>query len=806
MLKCCLVVVVLGLTSNGKQMLTVGWSALQISKHSTFEIIIPQRLMERERRWTHFHEEHLANQLSYLIQTGSGTHILKLKKNENLIGANFIINTYSRDGKLMTSPFEAKADCYYHGVVEGVADSLLALSTCDGLRGILNIDDKQYGMEPVNGSDQFEHFFYALGSSHQKPFICGVPNDHLYHEQNMEPVLRYTNLSHSPFIKDTILRRKRAVLPEERYVELYVVVDYDRYLLKKSDVTAVQKEMVELANYVDGMFSPLNIQVVLVGLEIWMNGNLIDVKTGSAGDVLGRFVVWREKNLMKRSRNDVSHLIIGRPAFGGTVGMAFVGTVCNPGTGGSISTINRNSVISHASIVAHELGHNLGMNHDDGRCSGSYIMHSTENGSKNFSTCSSSDFEHLILRGGGACLRNAPEPSDVYTEPVCGNNILDKNEECDCGTPKECTNPCCDAATCKLKAGSECAQGMCCQDCKFKAAGVVCRSKMNVCDLPEYCNGTYPYCPEDVYIMNGHPCNNLKEYCYSGICQSYDSQCETLFGKGAKKGPDICFTVANSKGDRFGNCGMSGGRFVKCTQADSLCGKIHCTSYSYQNLPSQYYHQTQNGISCVSTTFDLGSDVPDPALVQKGTACDKGKACVDYKCVNASQLGYVGDVKSKCNDHAVLNNKGNCHCDPGWAPPFCDKSGYGGSIDSGPTHIDTSLRDGLLVFFLLVLPVIILGVIAVVKRDAIQRRLCRECRRRQRAKDAQQARQNNTPSGSAQPNAVHNGRLAASGSGFFTISHFPVSRPQVQSQLRPPPPRPPLRPPIPSRPVVSNAS
>ncbi|KAJ6669030.1 hypothetical protein lerEdw1_007839 [Lerista edwardsae] len=621
MLKCCLVVFILGLTVNGKQMLAVGWSAQQISKHSTFEIIIPQRLTEREKRWTHFHEEHSDNQLSYLIQTGSGTHILKLKKNKNLIGANFNIYTYNKDGKLEVSPFEAKAHCYYHGVVEGDPDSLLALSTCDGIRGILNIDGKQYGMEPVNGSAQFEHFFYALGSSYEKPVFCGVPNDHLYHEQSMETVVRYTNISYSPFSKDTILRRKRAVLPEERYVELYVVVDKDRYLQKKSDI-AVQKEMVELANYVDGMFSPLNIQVVLVGLEIWMNQNLIDVNTGSAGDVLGRFVNWREKDLMKRSKNDVSHLIIGRPPFGGTVGMAFVGTVCNPATGGSISTINRNSVISHATIVAHELGHNLGMNHDDGRCSGSYIMHSTDtlvaigqrtrsfmeihltnkvnlvlsSGSKNFSTCSSSDFEHLILRGGGACLRNAPKPSDVYTEPVCGNNIVDTNEECDCGTPK------------------------------FKVAGVECRSKMNTCDLPEYCNGTYPYCPEDVYIMNGHPCNNMKEYCYSGVCQNYDAQCETLFGKG---------------------------------------------------------------------TF-LRSDVPDPALVQKGTACDKGKACVDYKCVDASQLGYSGDVKTKCHDRAVLNNKGNCHCDPGWAPPFCDSAGYGGSIDSGPTHIGKNHKSFIL--------------------------------------------------------------------------------------------------------------
>lgn len=29
------------------------------------------------------------------------------------------------------------------------------------------------------------------------------------------------------------------------------------------------------------------------------------------------------------------------------------------------------------------------------------------------------------------------------------------------------------------------------------------------------------------------------------------------------------------------------------------------------------------------------------------------QACVDYKCVNASKLGYSGDVKTKCHDRAV---------------------------------------------------------------------------------------------------------------------------------------------------------
>lgn len=57
------------------------------------------------------------------------------------------------------------------------------------------------------------------------------------------------------------------------------------------------------------MYIALNIRIVLVGLEIWNLQNKINID-GSAGEVLGRFVQWREKELAGRRRHDSAQLIL----------------------------------------------------------------------------------------------------------------------------------------------------------------------------------------------------------------------------------------------------------------------------------------------------------------------------------------------------------------------------------------------------------------------------------------------------------------------------------------------------------------
>ena len=93
----------------------------------------------------------------------------------------------------------------------------------------------------------------------------------------------------------------------------------------------------------------------------------------------------------------------------------------------------------------------------------------------------------------------------------CGNKIVEDDEECDCGSFDECEHdPCCDHITCKLKVEAECAAGQCCENCKLRERGMVCRDAQNECDIPEYCSGDSGQCPKDVFKKNGNVCGQLK--------------------------------------------------------------------------------------------------------------------------------------------------------------------------------------------------------------------------------------------------------------------------------------------------------
>uniref|UniRef100_A0A673CR70 Zinc metalloproteinase-disintegrin-like lachestatin-2 n=1 Tax=Sphaeramia orbicularis TaxID=375764 RepID=A0A673CR70_9TELE len=387
--------------------------------------------------------------------------------------------------------------CYYQGKIVNDSASSVSISTCDGLRGYFRTSAQRYLIEPLSGDDEGEHAVSPFNEKNYKPAVCGVTN---------------TSWS-TDFEPPTSRSRSRSM---------------------KQDQTELRKRIFEIVNFVNMAYKPLRTFIALVGLEIWSNRDLISV-TPPAGANLDAFMKWRNSELVKRKKHDNAHLISGIDFEGSTVGLAFIGTLCSGHSVGVVQDHNDRAIAVGATL-AHEMGHNLGMDHDDSSgcaCSGdSCIMAAalSWNIPRTFSSCSSNNYEKYLLNRSPSCLLDKPDYKTLVAPSVCGNGFVEMGEQCDCGSVEECMNPCCNATTCKLKEGSQCAEGECCENCKILPRSRECRMKQDECDIAEYCDGNSATCPEDVFAVNGLPCDRGLGYCYNGQCPQRQNQCIKMYG------------------------------------------------------------------------------------------------------------------------------------------------------------------------------------------------------------------------------------------------------------------------------------
>ncbi|XP_031211870.1 disintegrin and metalloproteinase domain-containing protein 21-like, partial [Mastomys coucha] len=371
--------------------------------------------------------------------------------------------------------------------------------------------------------------------------------------------------------------------------------------------------------------------------------------------------------------------------------------LCNPNWGVLYTFVGVNRIFLSGSFLAHAIGHIMGLGHDGAGCfcfrRSSCLMNEYPTLHDMLSNCSHSTL-HWRTLGWDPCLSNPRHTynSLKYHVPRCGNKNVEDGEACDCGSFKDCSADECCGTNCELTQGSACSSGGCCKTCKIAPSGTICRDKLGICDLPEYCNGVSGNCPENVFIMDGTPCSPLA-VCMSGNCSDRHLQCQALFGYQVKDASPACYRELNSRGDRFGNCGIrnprGGSVTVSCQKEDVLCGLIHCDGV--RRIPgggehTTFYHikiQDAKEQQCFGYDIHHGTELPEMGLVMNGATCGPGKYCKNQRCIFHQTLNFNCNV-SKCNNRGVCNNKGNCHCIQGWQPPNCLERGTGGSVNSGP--------------------------------------------------------------------------------------------------------------------------
>ncbi|XP_030879644.1 disintegrin and metalloproteinase domain-containing protein 25-like [Leptonychotes weddellii] len=270
---------------------------------------------------------------------------MKVKK--LLLSKNFPVFTYTDQGALLEDQPFIRKDCYYHGYVEGDPDSLVSLSTCfGGFQGILQINHIVYEILPKKLSTTFEHLVFKMYGEEKQfsPMRCGLTDEKIAQQ------MKFQESNNS-----TLQSGYKRLWMHKKFVEMAVVVDHNRYAYREYNVTTVELEVITTMNNVNTFYQPLNIEVSLVGMEVWNEGNPVEIKNMDI--LVDLFCAWKEKGFSARVPHDAAHVFVKRGY--GTFGISYVGSVCNYNTNCAVDAFTSDDLGSFAFVVSHELGHSL---------------------------------------------------------------------------------------------------------------------------------------------------------------------------------------------------------------------------------------------------------------------------------------------------------------------------------------------------------------------------------------------------------------------------------------------------------------
>ncbi|KRY57190.1 Disintegrin and metalloproteinase domain-containing protein 28, partial [Trichinella britovi] len=650
-----------------------------------FEIVYPVQLRDRGRVGIDTQNYLFDNstihfeRCSFVIKTSYGRWRIHVQLNDVLIQP---AAKYVRYLKL-DSPSETNGrslpNCYYHGQVHGQPKSKVSLSTCFGLRGSIVMENQTFIIIPLKGGDlsrRHPHVFARLKWDDEAS--CGNTDN--------------TEWSRKRFHRRRPHRRKlrRDVEKEVKYIELGLFVDRKLHDFLNVGYREMTSYFLEAVNAVDLAFQQLNTRVSLVYFEIWTTENKIGVQREILPSLMN-FIQFSSYEFYN-GPFDLALLLTAADLTTSEM-MSAADTVCSARAAGMIKVADKFQPYYLSLLMAHAIGHISGMSHDDSEfdCTNGEnfigIMNNVVSmtSKKNrrvyqFTECNKHDYLELIRSGQGRCLFNFPLQNNALT--LCGNKVVDPGEFCDCGSVEECdsVDPCCDAVTCTLRADAQCAEGVCCEKCKFITNRTLCRPSRDECDVPEYCSGLSGNCPSDSYKPNGAACGiNRLGICYGGQCRQSDSECQRIWGPNASAADPACFKKFNTLGIDFGHCGVNeNNKPLPCTENNAMCGLLFCKGG--QEVPnfSLYFKTefTENGSVYECKVFIDNKSPVNYSLIPDGSRCGKSEACISQNCVPLRNIYQHVDCPTTntalfCSGHGICTNLNICHCDAGWTGRDC---------------------------------------------------------------------------------------------------------------------------------------
>ncbi|XP_029377302.1 A disintegrin and metalloproteinase with thrombospondin motifs 5 isoform X2 [Echeneis naucrates] len=417
---------------------------------------------------------HGGGKAGYLVYLDGSRFQLDMERDESVLSHHFsprYVLAMMGDG-----PESLQRECAYRGTVDSNPESLAVFNLCGGgLEGFFAVNHARYSITPIVRAKGHEHGVRALQDKDAESALhvftrerfsfeatsggresCGTRDGRRGRRdgagrrrlrgrgkrrghgerrpaENADGRTRWSRLAPQPGA-----RRRRSV-SRARHVELLLVADDTMTKKYGKDLNHYLLTLASIASKLYGHASienPIRLSVVKV-TTLGEKEKGLDVSKNAAA-TLKSFCKWQnQQNPLDddhQHHHDAAILFTRQDLCGhhscDTLGMADVGTICSPER--SCAVIEDDGL--HAAFtVAHEIGHLLGLSHDDSKfCEERFGVNSDKrlmssiltsiDASKPWSRCTSATITDFFDDGNAECLLDSPRQPLLGPEELPGQS------------------------------------------------------------------------------------------------------------------------------------------------------------------------------------------------------------------------------------------------------------------------------------------------------------------------------------------------------------------------------------------------